>query len=249
VRRAAAERLSDLDPEAAARLGAALLDDPARTVRLEAASSLTGARAALPAEAQGPLDVAVREFRRSQAFNADRAESHLNLGNLELALGRLDAAERSFRTAARREERFVPAWVNLADVLRATGRDTEGERALRRALATAPESAVAHHALGLTLIRLGRTDEALLHLGAAARLAPSDTRLAFVHAVALHDTGDLPGAIAALQVAHDARPDDPDVLAALAQYCMEAGRIDEARTYAARRRAIDDAPPSLETSR
>ena len=45
--------------------------------------------------------------------------------------------------------------------LPAAGAETDGEQVLRAALSAAPDDAALHHALGLTLVRLNRRDDAL----------------------------------------------------------------------------------------
>ena len=95
------------------------------------------------------------------------------------------------------------------------------ESVLREALAHNPRSAAAHHALGLSLIRQGRTDGALAELRQAAELDPSEPHFAFVYAVALHDTGDAAGAMALLRRAITAHPYDRELVQALAAYESE----------------------------
>ncbi|MCC7488743.1 MAG: tetratricopeptide repeat protein, partial [Gammaproteobacteria bacterium] len=80
---------------------------------------------------------------------------------------------------------------------------------------------VAHHALGLSLVRQGRTREALMELRRAHELDPADARLAYVYAVARHDTGDVAGAILTLREALRTQPHDRDLAAALAAYERE----------------------------
>ena len=55
------------------------------------------------------------------------------------------------------------------------GREDEAEQTLRAALKRAPQSAPAHHALGLALVRQKRTQEALAELATAAKLARERT--------------------------------------------------------------------------
>src|SRR5262249_11929154 len=67
---------------------------------------------------------------------------------------------------------FVPAYVNLADHYRALEQDERGEELLRQGVARVPRAAALHHALGLLLVRRGRTAEALVQLGRAAGPGP-----------------------------------------------------------------------------
>jgi predicted Zn-dependent protease len=78
-------------------------------------------------------------------------------------------------------------------------------------------------ALGLSLVRQKRLADALPSLRAAAELAPDVARHGYVYAVALHDGGDVRGAIDVLRRAHERHPASQEILLALAQYSAEAG--------------------------
>ena len=110
VRRAAAESLNAIgDVVARARIGGRLLADPVRAVRVDAISALAGrAEDLFSAAKQQAFDAAVTEYREVQRGNADRAESHVNLGVLEAQLGRLPEAEAALRAAITRQPQFVP---------------------------------------------------------------------------------------------------------------------------------------------
>ena len=226
VRRTAAEWIDPLPPEAKAQLGLPLLADPIRTVRLAAAASLAGLPDTIAGDAATRLATAVQEYRRSLAFSADRAESHFNLGNLERQTGRPADAESAYRRAIALDPTFVPAFVNLADLLAAGGREQEAESVLRDGLKRTPGSADLEHALGLAAIRRHDTADALAHLERAARLRPDVARYAYVHAVALHDSGNSSGAMRILEAAAARHENDADILEALVAYCRE--RRDEA---------------------
>ena len=100
--------------------------------------------------------------------------------------------------------------------------------------------------LGLALVRQQRKAEALTELSAAARLAPSMARYAYVHAVATHDMGRAAEAIGILRSAESRHPFDRPILQALAEYSAEIGRDREALAYAKRLLAID---PNDESAR
>ena len=247
VRRAAAEALTSIgDPVSRARIGARLLADPIRAVRVDAVSALAGVpRTYFAAAQQQAFDAAVTEFREVQRSNADRAESHVNLGTLEAQLGRPAEAEAALRVAIARQPQFVPAYVNLADVQRAAGREPEAERVLRDAIAAVPEAADAYNALGLSLVRQQRLPEALDALTRAAALAPYEPRFAYVLAVALHDTGAIGRSVATPEAAHRRHPGDLDILRALISYALESQDIEKARQWARRLNAIAPDDPLI----
>ena len=237
-------RLAALDvyqtlPPPERRAAAALLTDPSRSVRIEAARTL----APLPGDALGPDAAAFAkagaEYVAAERFNADRPENRTNLGGYFGERGDFAAAEAEFRAAIALDERFVPAWVNLSDLLRAQGREPAAEQALREGLRASPDDPSLHHALGLSLVRQKRLADALGELGRAAQLAPDNPRLAYVYAVALHSAGRMPEALRWLERALAQAPSDRDVLNALVAFSVEAGHAEAARRYGARLQQLD----------
>lgn len=230
VRLAAVNVLAAADVETRLRYLPRMLEDPASIVRMDAARSLAGEpERRLPAEATARFAAALELFVAAQRFNADRPESHANLGGLHLARGELDQARAAFRQALAIDPTFVQAAANLADSYRAQGRDAEAETALREALETNPDAAVLRHALGLALVRQKRVPEAIAELGAAVKLAPEDPRLSYVYAIALHDTGQRDAARKTLEANLARHPYHRETLAALALYEREAGELERAR--------------------
>jgi tetratricopeptide (TPR) repeat protein len=242
VRRAAVSALERADPAQRIAILAPLLDDPVRTVRMEAARGLADAPRDRLTEAQRPaLDRGLAEYVAAERFNADRPESHVNLGLLYAAQQRIADAEAALRTALEVNPQFAPAAVNLADLFRATGRDGEGERVLRAALEREPRSAAAHHALGLLLVRRQRLPEAVAELDTAARLAPESARYGYVHAVALHETNGAKPAVEALSRVLARHPYDRETLAALVNYTGKLGDPRQALRYARRLAELEPA--------
>lgn len=224
VRRAAVAALAAIEPRARVALGMPLLRDPVRTVRMEAVSSLVDVpRNVYAAEQLAALDQVIVEYRQAQAFNADRAEAHLNLGTLEARLGNAEAAEAAYRTVIRLQPAFVPAYINLADLYRQQGHEPQTTQTLREALQVDPENGAARHALGLSLVRQQRLRDAIPELAKAAQLRPDVPRYAYVYGVALHQTGRIQQALQVLKDAQARYPGDRDILAALAQFHRQAG--------------------------
>ena len=234
VRTSALSALGALEPPARLPLAAPLLSDPIRAVRIEAARVLAAVPASLWHPARLPArDRALDEYRQAQRINADRAESHVNLGILDQDLHDLEQAERAYRSALEIAPLPVAA-INLSDLYRLQGRDEEGEGVLRRALEAAPQDAGLHHALGLLLTRERRHTEALDHFGQAAEREPGWARYAYVFAVALQSAGRLDRSLEVLEAAHRRHPADQDILVGLALYNRERGALDAAARYAER---------------
>ena len=235
VRFGALQSLVQVPPNDRLPLAVPLLSDPMRALRIEAASLL----AAMPggqfsAEQRAAFERASAEYAQSQRYNADRAEARANLGIFYASRGDPAKGEDELKAAIRLDPFFIPAYVNLADLCRARGRDAEGESILRDGLKVAPKSAVVHHALGLVLVRMKRTDQAVEEFERAAALEPGNARFAYVYAVALHSTGKAEAAISRLEKALLAHPNDRDILQALASFHEARGDTAAAKKYAER---------------
>lgn len=232
VRAAAARALEPLPGAEKWPLAAALLRDPARSVRIEAARALTGPPESLPTQQHEDFDRAFAELIAAEMAAAERSESHVNLSQLYVRQGRLAEAEAALKTALRLDPRSVPALVNLADLRRCQNRDVEGEKLLRQAIAFAPDSAPANHALGLSLVRQGRRQEATEFLRKAAALEPNVARHSYAYGLALQANGDLAGAISVLEQAHQRHPLDREILIALLTFERDRGNLRSAIGYA-----------------
>ncbi len=233
VRLAAVDAVADSDAVQRLRLAAPLLDDPVRAVRIRAARALAAVAAGVTdAGVRKALERAMAEYVQSELTNAERPESHVNLGNFYAEQRRFGLAEASYRTALRLDAEHVPAHVNLADLHRARGRDDRAEPLLRRAVEIAPPNAAAHHALGLLLVRQGHAPQAIEWFRRAVELAPDDPRFGYVYAVSLHSAGRLADALRELERTHAVNPADRDVLTALILFHREAGTLDAAIRFA-----------------
>jgi Tfp pilus assembly protein PilF len=179
------------------------------------------------------------EYRAAQAYNADRAESWVNLGSLEVRLGHPDLAEADYQRAIRLQPSFMPSYVNLADLYRGQGREAAGERVLRQALEIHGESADVHHALGLLLVRQKRTNDALAEFAKAAELSAENPRYAYVYAVALDSLGQHAKALAVLAQAQQRFTGDRDILTALVQFSAQSGDRAAAMRWAEKLEALD----------
>jgi Flp pilus assembly protein TadD len=247
VRRAAARAMSNSDPSAGVTALAPLLDDPVRTVRIEAAEVLAGASANnLPAATSAALGRAVDEYVNAQLLNADRPDAHVNLGLLYARENHFDKAEAELKTALSLDSGFVPAAVNLADLYRAQHKDEEGERVLKDALIRSPNDASLDHALGLLMVRQHRTALGLHLLAAAAHGAPGNARYVYVYAVALNDAGQTKVAIETLQTSIKVHPYDRDSLMALVNLLERAGETAKALTYARRLGELEPEDPQVQ---
>ena len=245
VRLAVAQGLQALEPAARARVGGRLLDDPVRTVRLDAVAALAGEPASwLTAEQRVSLERDVAEARASEEFNGDRPESYVNLALLDEKQGDVARAIEQLEAATRYAPWFVPAYVNLAELQR-QGNEAVAEQTLRRGLAAVPDNAELLYALGLSVYRQQRPAESVDLLGRAATAAPDVPRYPFAYALALDAQGKVREALQVIDAALVRHPDNRDLLDAGLGAAQKAADDARVRTYVRRLRAIAPGDPAL----
>jgi Flp pilus assembly protein TadD len=127
---------------------------------------------------------------------------------------------------------YAPAAINLADLYRQLHREGDAESVLKTAIGFSRRDAGLHHALGLTLIRQKRPDEALTEIRTATDLEPGRSRYAYVYAVALHSSGRVDEALKILKENLARHPDDHDTLSTLVTFSRDSGNIGAALEYA-----------------
>lgn len=251
LRQTAADALPLLPAPLAVQLANRLLADAMLSVRVAAAQRLLEASAELTSGVDSiAWERALAELRTGLTARQDRAEPLLGLAALAQHSGNWAEAEQLLRRATVRQPQYAPAWINLAELLRGQGQEKEARTTLRAGLAImpeVPEAASLRYALGLAEVRAGRRTQALAEFARAQALAPEEPQYAYVHGIALHDTGDADGALRILREAAARFPGHPDLLVALVQYAAAAGQWEEARRWGEQLRAVD--PEALEIQR
>jgi tetratricopeptide (TPR) repeat protein len=243
VRIGALEMIQDLSIDQRWPVASPLLSDPIRGVRIRAASILSDVPLMRLSEPdRGRFNHAAEEFIAAQEFNADRPEARTTLGAFYTRRGRNSEAEAEYKASLRLSPQFTGAYINLADLYRQTGREGDGEKVLRNAIDAAPNDGGLHHALGLSLVRLKRLDDALVELGRAAELSRDSARYAYIYGVALHSAGRQQEAIAQLKKSLAEHPENREIIMAIVSFSRDAGDAATALQYAeqAARIAPDD---------
>ena len=246
VRRTALEAIAALPSQDRWRLAAPLLSDPVALVRMEAGLTL----ADQPLASLGPADrarlqAAMKEYEASQRLNADRPDARANLARLLAMRGDMSSAEAELLAGLRLSPDAVTLAVNLADLYRATGREADAEKTLRAVLVRQPKAGPAQHALGLSLIRQRRYDEAMTALKAAMDDAPDEPRYAYVYAVALNSTGQSAAALKVVDAALKRHPNDPMLLTFALQAALRQAQVDTAAPLAGRLSKMQPDDPGL----
>jgi tetratricopeptide (TPR) repeat protein len=229
VRIGALDMLENAPPSRIWQLAAPLLSDTSRGVRIKTVDLLADVPTAnQPPADRGAFERAASEFVAAQRVNADRPKARAALGHFDARRGLFVDAEAEYQAALRLSPQYVPAALNLADLYRQIQRDDKGEAILRAAIA----AAALHYAIGLTLTRLKRPEEALNEFRRAAELQPESARYAYVLAVALHSAGHADDAISVLRQNLVRHPNDHDTLIAFINFNRDAGNFADALIYA-----------------
>lgn len=235
LRMAALEVLAETPTEF--RAGALLpaLADPVRAVRLAAVAGLADLpETGLDAGQKRNLDQALNEYTTALHYNADRPDTLVTLGDLELQRQQPRQAEASYRRALTLDPGFTVAALRLAELMRRSGNETGAEALLRGELTRFPQVAALHHALGLSLVRQKRSEEALTPLQEAVRLDPGEPRYAHVYATALNEHEQPEAARNVLMTALEQHPHHADLLLGATLAAVRAGDLGNALELAQR---------------
>ena len=242
VRYGAVRALGLVAPEYSQAMLWPMIKDPSKMVRLEALRQVAGVPDANLSQQQREDRAAlVNEYIDAQRASDGLAAGPMNLAALYIAQGRAEDAQAAYRQALMVEPSLVPAWLNLADLQRATGNEAGAAKSLERALEIAPDSAAAHHALGLHLVRRQQTDRALLELEKSVSLEPANVRYAYVYAIALQSTGRVDEAVRLIEARRRSGAVDIPMLQLLLSIYQQAGDVDGVRNAIGAIRALDAA--------
>lgn len=208
---------------------APLLEDKVRMVRMAAATQLVRFADTLGQSGfKEQLDAAVEEYRAGQELHLDRAGSHRNLAQLNVALGNLPKAIESLRNAIRQEDYLSGLRGELARLIEQVAREKTGQvsdevaaeiRRLRteeaelllRDQTLLPQAAGPHYQRGMLLYLLGRGDEARKELLEACKLGPNDYQNWLALALLCQQQERYDQALQALERMAQLRPNSPDV--------------------------------------
>lgn len=145
-----------------------------RAVELEPRSVRTRLDHAAFLTQRGDASTARREVLAASQLLPDNPDILFQLGMLDLQQGESKAAETNFRAVVERAPNHAPAHNYLAVLIAGKGTRSLEEAAflLQKAVRLEPANAEFHNNLGVVLVRLGKTQEALAALEESIRLNP-----------------------------------------------------------------------------
>jgi tetratricopeptide (TPR) repeat protein len=229
LRRTAVGNLQYADPGKLAAALARALEDPVRTVRIEAAARLAGELERHLSSAQRKRhETVLGEYEEAMRYSADFAFGRYNLGNLYNSQGRTEQAVDSFEAAIRIDSAFYPAKANLALLYNRQGQNQKAERLLRDVVEAQPQLHDMAYSLALLLVEMERYSEAVGFLQQAADGLPERPRIRYNLGLLHQQLGNLDAAEESLRGALDSDPGSLDFQYALADHYLKRGLVDRA---------------------
>ena len=174
------------------------------------------ARASWERRTKPALEEAVVLYRQATDRDPEYADAYTGLAESYAMLGYFgfepaDAMFPKARAAAMRALDLDPAqgeaYAALGQALAWQHRWADAERAYQRGLAGAPPSPTGHQWSALLCAYLGRTHDAAVHTGEAARLDPLSVQINNMYGTMLYHDGDVQGALRQFERTVVAEPD------------------------------------------
>ncbi|MDH3898346.1 MAG: tetratricopeptide repeat protein, partial [Deltaproteobacteria bacterium] len=233
IRRTAVDYLNVSDPKRQTEILAAMLYDPVKAVRIEAARRLTEIPSPQLDEKQKEIfKTTLLEFQQAMEYSADFAFGRYNLANLYASLKKPELAIENYQAAIRIDYQFYPAKVNLAMLYNQVGQNDKAEMLLRQVVTTQPELYEVKYSLGLLLAEEKQYLEAARYLQEAAGGMPDRSRVHYNLGLLLDYLGKDVQAESALQRAVALQPDNLEYLNAIAQYYLKREMYQQAKRIA-----------------
>jgi predicted CXXCH cytochrome family protein len=223
---------------AGAGVPAALLEDPARSVRIDAAWGLR--RTVDPESRAGSELLHYLNINRDQPTGLTQWATYLE------DRGDGPGALAAFKLAIDWDHGSAPLHSNYAIALSMSGRSTEAVEQLAEAVKLAPREAQLRYTYALALAEVNRSSEARGELEQAVQLDPQFGRAWYNLGLARNAAGDVQGALEALARAEALDPQNAQAPYAAATILARSQRMREATDAA--RRAVKIDPSYREAS-
>ena len=211
---------------------APLLNDPERSVRMEAASRLATFRKDAFNKVQYRLFlIAIDEYKRSQEYVADFPAGRYNLGNYYSKLKDTDKAIENYREALKIDGLFYPAKSNLAMILYRQGRTGEAEQLYKELVTGHPEVTEGSFYLALLYAEQKKYAEAISLLETASKNAGNNPRIFYNLGLIYQATGQDDKCTSTLEQGLTLDPCNLDLLYALFAFYMNKNDRMKAAPY------------------
>jgi len=208
-----------------------MLNDPIKTVRMEATRQLAAfSLEGLDKEHKMLLEKAFDAYEKILLFSAERPETQLSLASFYAQRKMPEKAEKAYVEAMRLQPKFVPAYVNYSNFLVQQGENNKAFDVLQKGLNNLPHIAILHHALGLWYVRNKETAKAIPELKKSVDLDKDDARFSYVYAVSIGEENPKE-AIRILEKVYPKHTGDMQIVSGLAYYTKAIGDTAKSESY------------------
>ncbi len=233
VRHSAINSYSPVDVASFEKLMVALLNDPVRGIRIEAAIRLSEIPESMLSDAaKKARKDALEEYKNVNLYVSDFPGGMYNLGIMYTYAGDLEKAAESYRAALKIDNLFYLAKVNLATIYNRQNKNAEAERLLSEVVEENPEIVEVFYSLALQHAQNGNIPESRKYFLEAIELMPERPRIIYNLALLENSQGNPDLAEKYLIKALNAEPDNFDFIYALCTFYLEHRQNPKAIVYA-----------------
>jgi tetratricopeptide (TPR) repeat protein len=209
-----------------------LLEDPVRSVRVNAAWALRGELK--------PTSLAGQELEHFLNLHLDQPSGQMQKGAWYLAKGDVGSALKRYEQAVRWDPNSAPLRHELGVIASMSGDPQRALKEMQEACRLDPTEGEYFYKLALAWNELGRNDQVMQSLLKAVEVNPDHSRAWYNLGLAYHGKGQQEDALRSLIRGESANPFDPEIPYARATILLEMGRLEEAQRAA--RRCLEITP-------
>jgi tetratricopeptide (TPR) repeat protein len=232
LRHAAAENYTAADSSVLFTNLVPLLNDPVRSVRMQAANRLMTFKKNSFNEIQyKAFEKALTEYRESLEYGADFPTGRYNLGNYYARLNDIPKAEENYREAIAIDDLFSPAKVNLAILYYQQGKTDPAITLFRDLVANNPDVTDGYYYLALLYAEQKKYIEAIALLETAVTKPGNNPRIFYNLGLLYQMTGQNDKCESTLVKGLGMDPGNFDILYALFAFHMKQNNKVKAATY------------------
>lgn len=209
-----------------------LLNDPIKSVRIEAANRLATYKKQSFNEIQyGFFVKAIDEYQKTQEFVADFSTGRYNLGNFYSKRKELAKAEENYKEAIVIDNLFYPAKVNLALIYYQQGKTQQAEVIFNDLVTNHADAVEGYYYLALLYGEQGKNSEAITLLESARTNGVANVRILYNLGLLYQMNGRMDKCEETLQEALQMEPSNFDALYALFAFNMKQNNRAKAGFY------------------
>jgi Tfp pilus assembly protein PilF len=232
LRHTAVENYAVSDSAELFRALSPLLNDPIKSVRMEAANRLsTFSKPAFNEIQYRAFEKALDEYKKSQEYVADFPTGRYNLGNFYSKIKDLPKAEENYREAIAIDNLFYPAKTNLAMIYYQQGKQDEAETLFRDLINNHPGVQSGYYYLALLYAEQKKNSEAIALLETALTKPGYNIRIFYNLGLLYQITGQDEKCVAAFQAGLNREPCNYELLYAMFAFHMNKNSRAKAAPY------------------